>query len=87
METMTLLDDAAVVARILHHIDHRTTDLGETSWREPVEHYRSPARFAAEIERVLRSDPAGHVRAHRRPRRRRAGGAGARRGVGREGRG
>jgi phenylpropionate dioxygenase-like ring-hydroxylating dioxygenase large terminal subunit len=44
----TLLDDAAVVRRIFDHIDHRTTDVGEGVWREPVEHYRSPDRFAAE---------------------------------------
>ena len=45
----TLLDDAAVVRRILAHIDGRTTDVGEGTWREPVEHYRSPARCAAEL--------------------------------------
>src|SRR5262249_24358973 len=44
-----LMDDAAVVRRIFDHIDHKSTDLGEGSWREPVEHYRSPERFAAEL--------------------------------------
>lgn len=46
--TPPLADDPAVVQRILDHIDHRTTDLGEQTWREPVEHYRSATRFAAE---------------------------------------
>ena len=47
-----LLDDAAVVQRIFDHIDNRTTDVSEGVWREPVAHYRSPARFAAEMRRV-----------------------------------
>jgi phenylpropionate dioxygenase-like ring-hydroxylating dioxygenase large terminal subunit len=58
MDTMSpLADDPTVVQRILDHIDNRTTDLGETSWREPVEHYRSEARFAAERDLVLRRYP------------------------------
>jgi phenylpropionate dioxygenase-like ring-hydroxylating dioxygenase large terminal subunit len=58
METRTqLADDAEVVQRILDHIDHRTTDLGETTWREPVEHYRSQARFLTERDLVLRRSP------------------------------
>ena len=57
MNTMThLSDDPAVVQRILDHIDRKTTDLGETTWREPVEHYRSEGRFAAELQ-VLRRWP------------------------------
>ena len=44
-----LLDDQSVVQRIFDHIDKQTTDLGEQSWREPVENYLSPERFAAEI--------------------------------------
>lgn len=58
METMTqLADDPTVLQRILDHIDHKTTDLGESTWREPVEHYRSEARFAAERDLVLRRYP------------------------------
>ncbi|HEU4430774.1 MAG TPA: aromatic ring-hydroxylating dioxygenase subunit alpha, partial [Myxococcota bacterium] len=53
-----LADDATVVQRILDHIDRKTTDLGDGTWREPVANYRSPARFAAEIERVMRRSPA-----------------------------
>jgi phenylpropionate dioxygenase-like ring-hydroxylating dioxygenase large terminal subunit len=45
-----LLDDAAVVQRIFAHIDNHSTDLSEGVWREPVAHYRSPERFAAELE-------------------------------------
>jgi phenylpropionate dioxygenase-like ring-hydroxylating dioxygenase large terminal subunit len=48
MATTMLLDDPTVVQRILDHIDHRTTDLGEETWREPVANYRSEARFRAE---------------------------------------
>ena len=53
----SLADDPSVVQRLLDHIDHETTDLSETSWREPVEHYRSEERFAAELEGVLRRTP------------------------------
>jgi phenylpropionate dioxygenase-like ring-hydroxylating dioxygenase large terminal subunit len=52
-----LLDDAAVVARILDHIDHETTDLGDAVWREPVANYLSPERFAAELA-LLRRRPS-----------------------------
>src|SRR4029450_7657633 len=49
MERMTALaDDPTVVQRILDHIDNKTTDVGVTTWREPVEHYRSEERLAAE---------------------------------------
>ena len=58
MTTMTSLsDDPSVVQRILDHIDNKTTDLSEGSWREPVENYRSAERFAAELERVMRRYP------------------------------
>ena len=53
----TLLDDHAVVQRILDHIDHKTTDLSADIWREPVENYRSCERFAAERDLVLRRYP------------------------------
>ena len=54
--TPPLADDATVVQRVLDHIDRRTTDLGTSVWREPVENYRSQARFDAERE-VLRRTP------------------------------
>ncbi|MGH7785694.1 MAG: aromatic ring-hydroxylating oxygenase subunit alpha [Candidatus Binatia bacterium] len=58
MAAMTqLADDPTVVQRILDHIDNRTTDRGASTWREPVEHYRSEARFAAERDLVLRRYP------------------------------
>ena len=53
----TLADDQTVVQRLLDHIDNKTTDLSEASWREPVENYRSAERLAAELERVLRRYP------------------------------
>jgi phenylpropionate dioxygenase-like ring-hydroxylating dioxygenase large terminal subunit len=57
--TNQLRDDATVIERVFDHIDHETTDLGETTWREPVENYRSEARFAAERDAVLRRLPVG----------------------------
>jgi phenylpropionate dioxygenase-like ring-hydroxylating dioxygenase large terminal subunit len=51
-----LADDATVVQRILDHIDQGTTDLGESTWREPVANYRSQERLAAEMA-VLRTQP------------------------------
>lgn len=50
------MDDQSAVKRILEHIEHRTTDMGDEVWREPVEHYLSPQRFAAEME-LLRHYP------------------------------
>ena len=38
-------DDVQIVRRVLAHIDAGTTDEGE-AWREPVENYLDPARFA-----------------------------------------
>jgi phenylpropionate dioxygenase-like ring-hydroxylating dioxygenase large terminal subunit len=52
-----LADDPSLVERILDHIDHKTTDLGEAIWHEPVEHYTSAERLRAEVERVLRRTP------------------------------
>ena len=51
-----LLNETDLIDRILAHIDGHTTDKGSTVWREPVEHYHSAERFAAEIE-VLRRVP------------------------------
>ena len=55
--TSILADDQTVVQRLLDHIDNKTTDLSESSWREPVESYRSAERFAAELDVVLRRLP------------------------------
>lgn len=52
-----LLDDQSVVQRIFDHIDNQTTDLSEGCWREPVLHYRSPDRLAAELALVFRRTP------------------------------
>jgi choline monooxygenase len=52
-------DDVEIVRRILAHIDAGTTDEGD-AWREPVENYLSPGRFADEL-RVLRSMPSVFV--------------------------
>ena len=49
-------DDLEIVRRVLAHIDAATTDEGE-AWREPVENYVDPGRFADEL-RLLRSLPS-----------------------------
>jgi phenylpropionate dioxygenase-like ring-hydroxylating dioxygenase large terminal subunit len=53
-----LLDDTALLRRLLDHIAAGTTDLADETWTEPVAHYRSADRLAAEVERVLRRQPA-----------------------------
>lgn len=52
-----LLSDQAVAQRVLEHIENKTTDKGDSVWREPVENYRSAARFEAEVTQVLRRYP------------------------------
>jgi phenylpropionate dioxygenase-like ring-hydroxylating dioxygenase large terminal subunit len=52
----SLADDPAVVQRLLDHIDKKTTDLSEASWREPVANYLSAERLGAELE-VMRRTP------------------------------
>ena len=54
--TISLLNDQQAIEKIFTHIDNGTTDLGDTVWREPVEHYHSQERFDAEIA-LLRSRP------------------------------
>lgn len=54
-----LADDVEIVRRVLAHIDAGTTDEGE-SWREPVENYLSPVRFAEE-RRMLLAMPSAFV--------------------------
>jgi phenylpropionate dioxygenase-like ring-hydroxylating dioxygenase large terminal subunit len=49
-----LTDDPTVIERLLNHIDHKTTDMSDGVWREPVEHYTSQERFEAEIARAFR---------------------------------
>lgn len=52
------MDDQSVAQRVLDHIAHGTTDVGQEVWREPVANYRSKERLALEIERILRRSPA-----------------------------
>ena len=49
-----LLTDSQAIERIFEHIDHGTTDVGDTVWREPVEHYFDQARFDAECALIRR---------------------------------
>jgi choline monooxygenase len=55
----SVADDVTVVRRILAHIDAGTTDVGD-AWREPVENYLNPTRFAEELE-MLRSYPSVYL--------------------------
>lgn len=57
--TALVASDVEIVRRVLAHVDARTTDEGE-AWREPVEHYLDPARFAEEL-RLLRSSASVFV--------------------------
>jgi len=52
-----LADDPEVVQRIFDHIDRRSSDRAASTWREPVDNYRSPERFRVELEQVLRWTP------------------------------
>jgi phenylpropionate dioxygenase-like ring-hydroxylating dioxygenase large terminal subunit len=52
-----LLSDELLSERIFGHLDHGTTDLSDTTWREPVAHYRSAERLHRELEWVLRRQP------------------------------
>jgi choline monooxygenase len=45
-----LLSDIEVIDRVLDHIDHNSTDLGEEIWYEPTKNYTCPERFKAEME-------------------------------------
>jgi phenylpropionate dioxygenase-like ring-hydroxylating dioxygenase large terminal subunit len=49
-----LLDDQAVIAKILSHIDRNSTDLSAAVWREPVEHYTSQTHFDLELKQAFR---------------------------------
>lgn len=45
----TLMNDEQVIRSVLAHVDNKTTDLGDITWREPVENYRSQERFEQEM--------------------------------------
>ena len=45
-----LLNDAEVVQRIFNHIDNSTTDIGNNTWKEPVENYQSKERLNTELK-------------------------------------
>lgn len=51
------MDDRSVAQRVLDHIAHGTTTLGEEMSREPLANYRSQQRLAAEIERAFHRFP------------------------------
>lgn len=49
-----ILNDSDVIERVFSHIDNKTTDLGDSVWREPVENYHTEERFQAEINLLRR---------------------------------
>jgi phenylpropionate dioxygenase-like ring-hydroxylating dioxygenase large terminal subunit len=55
----SVAEDVEIVRRILAHIDAGTTDEGD-AWREPVENYVDPTRFASELD-TLRSFPSVYL--------------------------
>jgi phenylpropionate dioxygenase-like ring-hydroxylating dioxygenase large terminal subunit len=57
--TTSVAEDVEIVRRILAHIDAGTTDEGD-AWREPVQSYLDPIRFASELE-TLRSFPSVYL--------------------------
>ncbi|RDH76188.1 ring-hydroxylating oxygenase subunit alpha [Mycolicibacterium moriokaense] len=57
--TTSVAGDVEVVRRILAHIDAGTTDEG-APWREPVENYLAPERFARELD-TLRGFPSVYL--------------------------
>ncbi len=53
-DSVGLMSDEEIVARIFDHIDNKTTDTGQASWKEPAENYRSAERFDAELALLRR---------------------------------
>lgn len=49
-----VMNDHDVIDRVFSHIDNKTTDVGESVWREPVGNYGSQERFDAEIALLRR---------------------------------
>ena len=51
---MPLLSDTQLIDRIFAHVDGRTSDKGDSVWREPAANYSSEARFQAELQGMRR---------------------------------
>ena len=49
-----LLSEPEIVERIFNHIDNKTTDLGDTVWKEPTASYLTEERFKAEVDLLRR---------------------------------
>lgn len=54
-----LLSEPEIVERIFNHIDNKTTDLGDTVWKEPTASYLTEKRFKAEVD-LLRRLPVAY---------------------------
>ncbi len=52
----SFMSDQDVVARALSHIENKTTDRSDETWREPVENYQNADRFEKELA-LLRTLP------------------------------
>ena len=51
---IALLNEQKIIERIFNHIDNKTTDLGDTVWKEPVTNYLSEERFESEVALLRR---------------------------------
>ena len=51
---MPLLNDVQLAERIFQHVDEKTSDKGDSVWREPAENYMSEERFQAELRAMRR---------------------------------
>ena len=51
---IALLNEQKIIERIFNHIDNKTTDLGDTVWKEPVTNYLFEERFESEIALLRR---------------------------------
>lgn len=47
--SIALMSEENIVSRILDHIDKKTTDMGQFSWKEPAKNYQSAERLDAEL--------------------------------------
>lgn len=52
------MSEPEITERIFRHIDARTTDLCDDTWREPVDNYRSKSRFDSELALMRRTPTA-----------------------------
>ncbi|MFK7842363.1 MAG: aromatic ring-hydroxylating dioxygenase subunit alpha [Sphingorhabdus sp.] len=52
--SVALMSETDIIARILDHIDNKTTDMGHSGWKEPAANYQSIERLDAELALLRR---------------------------------